>query len=214
MAQKRDGGAAKKKPLCETLSPSEKTRLFDMYVKPRMRDVYTLAMRYTNKYQDVQSNYNLCLSQLWNYIGSYDPNKSIETWVHIVVKRACFNQNKRQVAEASHYTDVEMVSVYDLHQHGTSNIVDAAFRGHRRECQRACLQGADGDSSEAFVSFLALRSGIWDKEIALMEYKAGHIECKSEDKIKSRIYWTRSQLRFILKKYGVTRQNRTGEQDD
>ena len=214
MAQKREAGTPKKKPLCETLSPEEKTRLFDMYVKPRMRDVYTLAMRYTNKYQDVQSNYNLCLSQLWNYIGSYDPNKSIETWVHIVVKRACFNQNKRQVAEASHYTDVEMVSVYDLHQHGTSNIVDAAFGGIVENVSEPVYKALMAIPPRRLSPFLLYAQGYGIREIALMEYKAGHIECKSEDKIKSRIYWTRSQLRFILKKYGVTRQNRTGEQDD
>jgi len=210
----KGNGKEKKTPLCKQLTPAAKTELFDKYVKPRMRDVYTLSQRYTNKYHDVDSNYNLCLSQLWNYIGSYNPSRSIDTWIHIVVKRACFNQNKKQQQDASHQTDVEMVSMSDLYQHGTSNMVDASFGGLIDNVSEPMYRALMLIPPYRLSAFLLYAQGYGIREIAQMEYKAGHIELRSEDKVKSRIYWTQKQLRLILKRNGITREHFTAEQDD
>lgn len=181
---------------------------------PRERDVYTLSQRYTNKYQDVESNYNLCLGKLWDYIGSYNPERSIDTWIHIVVKRCCFNQNKRQQEELSHLTDMEMVSMHDLHQHGTSNMVDATFGGVLENVSEPMYKALMQIPPYRLSPFLLWVQGYSVREIANMEYKSSHMEVRSEEKVRSRIYWTQKQLKFILKKYGVTRKNYTTEQDD
>jgi DNA-directed RNA polymerase specialized sigma24 family protein len=220
MAQKRRGAEAtgdskaKKKPLCRQLSPEYKTKLFNQYVMPHERDVYTLSLRYTNKYQDVESNFNLCLSKLWDYIGSYNPARSIDTWIHIVVKRCCFNQNKKQQEEQSHLTDVEMVSMHDLHQHGTSNVVDASFGGVLENVSEPMYKALMQIPPHRLSPFLLWVQGYGIREIANMEYKNGHMEVRSEEKVRSRIYWTQKQLKFILKKHGVTRTHFTTEQDD
>ncbi len=204
----------KKKPLCRQLSPEYKTELFEKYVMPLKRDVYTLSQRYTNKYQDVESNYNLCMSKLWDYIGSYNPERSIDTWIHIVVKRCCFNQNKKQQLEQSHLTDIEMVSMHDLHQHGTSNMVDAGFGGLLENVSEPMYKALMQVPPYRLSPFLLWVQGYSIREIAAMEHKAGHMEIRSEDKVRSRIYWTQKQLKLILRKYGITRTNYTCEQDD
>lgn len=217
MAQKRNGAESagdskkKKKPLCKQLSPELKTELFNKYVKPKERDVYTLSQRYTNKYQDVESNYNLCLAQLWNYIGSYNTSKSIDTWIHIVVKRACFNQNNKQQKEQSYLTDIQMVSMHDLHQHGMSNIVDASFGSVLENVSEPMYKALMAIPPYRLSAFMLYVQGYGIRDIAKMEYKAGHIETCSEDKVKSRIYWTQKQLKLILKKYGITRENYSSE---
>ena len=194
-----DAGASeiKKKPLCRQLSPEYKTELFNKYVMPRERDVYTLSLRYTNRYQDVDSNYNLCLSKLWDYIGSYNPARSIDTWIHIVVKRCCFNQNKRQQAEQSHLTDITMVSMHDLHQHGTSNMVDASFGGLLDNVSEPMRKALMQIPPYRLSPFLLQMQGYTIREIAKIEHKNGHMEVKSEEKVRSRIYWTQKQLRLI-----------------
>lgn len=213
-AAKAEKGSEKKKiPFCKQLSADIKTELFNKYVKPKMRDVYTLSLRYTNRYQDVDSNYNLCLAQLWNYIGSYNPDRSIDTWIHIVTKRACFNQNKKQQEELSHLTEVEMVSMHDLHQHGTSNMVDAVFGGVLENISEPMYKALMQIPPYRLSAFLLYVQGYGVRDITKMEYKAGHIDTCSECKVKSRIYWTQKQLKLILKKYGITRNNYTSEQD-
>ena len=205
---------AKKKPLCRQLSPEYKTELFDKYVMPRVRDVYTLSQHYTNRYQDVDSNYNLCLSKLWDYIGSYNQERSIDNWIHIVVKRCCFNQNKRQQAEQSHLTDITMVSMHDLHQHGTSNIVDASCGGLLDNVSEQMRKALMQIPPHRLSPFLLQMQGYTIREIAKIEHKNGHMEVKSEEKVRSRIYWTQKQLRLILSRYGITRQHYSSEQDD
>lgn len=213
-AEGGNNSETKKKPLCRQLSPEYKTELFNKYVWPRERDVYTLSQHYTNRYQDVDANYNLCLSKLWDYIGSYNPERSIDTWIHIVVKRCCFNQNKRQQKELSHLTDISMVSMHDLHQHGTGNMVDATCGGLLDNVSEPMRKALMQIPPYRLSPFLLQMQGYTIREIAKIEHKNGHMEVKSEDKVRSRIYWTQKQLRLILSKYGITRTYYSFEQDD
>lgn len=221
MAQTRKGEPSavsdteeKKKSLCSRVDAVEKQRLFNELIVPHMNDVYTLSQRYTDRAQDVDANYNYALSNLYNYIASYDPSKPLHTWIHIVTKRACFAQNKRQAALNSHYTDIEMCSMSDLHQHGTSNVVDAGFG--------SLLDNVSDNMHDALMQippirlspFLLHAQGYGVRDIAKMEFKAGHIDRRSEDLVKSRIYWAKKELKYIFKKYGITAKNYTGKGDD
>lgn len=98
---------------CKQLSPSEKEILFNKYIVPNFSSIKSLTRRYTDHYQDVDENYNYCLAQLFNYIGSYNPEQKLDTWIHICVKRACFHQNKKRAEDASHWTDIEMCTNED-----------------------------------------------------------------------------------------------------
>lgn len=74
-ASKEPGKPTKSTAKCRQLSPKEKERLFNKYVMPNLKDIKSLTKHYTDNYQDVDDNYNYCLAQLYNYIGSYNPAK-------------------------------------------------------------------------------------------------------------------------------------------
>lgn len=199
---------------CNQLSPSEKERLFNQYIKPNMGSIKSLTRRYTDHYQDVEENYNYCLAQLYNYIGSYNPEQKLDTWIHICVKRACFHQNKKRAEEAAHWTDIEMCTQEEIHQHGTSMMVDAGFGTLVDNVLDQVYSALMQIPPQRLSPFLLSVQGHRIREITEAEWQMGHLEKRSEDVVKSRIYWAKKELQYILRQYGITRKNNKSEDDD
>lgn len=197
--------AGKTLPISET----EQKTLFQKYIAPHLEVIKLLAAKYTDKSQDVDENYNLALAQMYTYIHTYDPEKSLKTWIYIVTKRACFNQNEKRAKYASTQADLEFCSSDALHQHGSSNIIDAC-----------CGTLADNLSDEVYNAlmridpcrlspFLLFAQGMKIREITQAEWRAGHLKRKSEDIVKSRIYWAKKELQLILKQHGISEASYT-----
>lgn len=199
---------------CKQLSASEKEKLFNKYIMPNLNSIKSLSKRYTDNYQDVDDNYNYCLAQLYNYIGSYNPNQKLDTWIHICVKRACFHQNKKRAEESSHYTDIEMCTNDDLYQNGNSMIVDAGFGTLIDNISDTMYEALMQIPPHRLSPFILYAQGHRIREITAAEWKMGHLERRSEDLVKSRIYWAKHHLQLILRKYGITRKYNKGSRYD
>lgn len=210
MPSKPDKPTAK----CKQLSPSEKEILFNKYIVPNFSSIKSLTRRYTDNYQDVDENYNYCLAQLFNYIGSYNPEQKLDTWIHICVKRACFHQNKKRAEEVSHWTDIEMCTNEDIYQHGTNMIVDAEFGTLIDNISDQMYNALMQIPPQRLSPFMMYVQGHRIREITAAEWKIGYLEKRSEDIVKSRIYWAKKELQYILRQYGITRKNRKGPTND
>lgn len=210
MPSKPDKSTAK----CKQLSPSEKEILFNKYIVPNFSSIKSLTRRYTDHYQDVDENYNYCLAQLFNYIGSYNPEQKLDTWIHICVKRACFHQNKKRAEDASHWTDIEMCTNEDIYQNGTNMIVDVGFGTLIDNISDQMYNALMQIPSQRLSPFMMYVQGHRIREITAAEWRMGHLEKRSEDVVKSRIYWAKRELQYILRQYGITRKNRKGPEND
>lgn len=196
---------SKKTAKCQQLTAQEKQKLFEQYIVPNLTDIKSLTRYYTDNYQDVEDNYNMILAQLYHYIGSYNPKQKLETWLHIVVKRACFKENKQRYLEASNYTDIEMCTNEDLYQHGNSMLVDPEHGTLIDNISDQMLSALLQIPPLRLSPFLMDAQGMRIREITDAEWKMGHLEKKSEDVVKSRIYWAKRELRYILRKNGIAR---------
>ena len=200
----------KKKTKCgKQLSEAERKALFKMYVEPHVVVIKSLVVKYTDKYQDVEDNYIYVLSQLYVYIHTYDTAKDLKTWIHIVVKRACFNQNKKRAQQMSFQTEISMCSSEVLHQHGTANMVDAGFGALSDNISDKVYSAMMKIDPNKLSPFLLYVQGLGIREIVKMEWMAGHIDKKNSGLVKSRIYWARRQLQYYLKEYGITEASYT-----
>ncbi len=156
---KESGKSSKPIAKCRQLSPKEKERLFNLYVVPNLKEIKRLTKYYTGNYQDVEDNYNYCLAQLFNYIGSYNPEQKLMTWIGITVKRACFHENKKRYEESQHWTDIEMCSMEDIYQHGTSMVAEAEFGNLIDNISDQMLAyRSDENPTSAFITFYDVRS--------------------------------------------------------
>lgn len=211
---KGSGKSTKPVAKCRQLSPKEKERLFNKYVVPHFSEIKSLTRYYISNYQDVDENYNYCLAQLYNYIGSYNPEQKLMTWIGIVVKRACFHENKKRYEEAQHWTDIEMCSLEDIYQHGTNMICEAECGNLIDNISDQVLAALMKIPPQRLSPFMMYVQGHRIREITAAEWKLGHLEKRSEDIVKSRIYWAKKELQYILRQYGITRTNRKGAPDD
>lgn len=191
------------------VSEEEQKALFQEYVAPHLTSIKSLTVRYTDKYQDVEDNYNYVLAQMYSYIHTYDPKMSLDTWLHIVTKRACFNQNEKRAQYMSIMTDLEYCSPDVLHQHGTANMVDAGFGTLADNLSDIMYEALMQIDPRKLSPFLLYAQGMGVREITQLEWKAGHLERRSEDMVKSRIYWAKKELQHILKQYGISEASYT-----
>lgn len=191
------------------VSEQEQKALFQEYVAPHLTSIKSLTVRYTDKYQDVEDNYNYVLAQMYSYIHTYDPKMSLDTWLHIVTKRACFNQNEKRAQYMSIMTDLEYCSPDVLHQHGTANMVDAGFGTLADNLSDIMYEALMQIDPRKLSPFLLYAQGMGVREITQLEWKAGHLERRSEDMVKSRIYWAKKELQHILKQYGISEASYT-----
>lgn len=191
------------------LSDAERQALFKLYIEPHVVVIKSLVVKYTDKYQDVEDNNIYALSQLYMYIHTYNTAQDLKTWIHIVVKRACFKQNKKRAQRMSIQTEISMCSNEDLHQHGTANLVEAGFGALSDNISDKVYSAMLKIDPNKLSPFLLYAQGLGIREIVKMEWMAGHIEKKNNELIKSRIYWARQQLQHYLKEYGITEASYT-----
>ncbi len=64
--------------------------LFDKYVTPYNRMIYKLCMRYTFNPSDVEDNYIEVLTNMYKYIETYNPERSVQTWLPYCNQTMCF----------------------------------------------------------------------------------------------------------------------------
>lgn len=214
MSTNPTSGVNKPVARCKQLSPQEKERLFNLYIVPNLSEIMRLVRYYTDNYRDVDDNYNICLCQLFNYIGSYNPEQKLSTWFGISVKRACYNQNKKRAEEASHLTDIENCSKDALHQNGNSMLVDACFGTLVDNISDELYNALMQIPAHRLSPFMLEVQGMKIREITEAEWKLGHLEKRSEDVVKSRIHWAKKELRYILEQHGITRRGRQSQDDD
>ena len=199
---------------CRQLSPKVKALLFNKYVVPNLAEIKRLTKYYTANYQDVEDNYNHCVAQLFNYIGSYNPEQKLMTWIGIVVKRACFHENKKRNEESQYWTDIEMCSMEDIYQHGTSMVSELEFGNLIDNISDTMFAALIKIPPQRLSPFMMYVQGHRIREITAVEWELGHLEKRSEDIVKSRIYWARRELQYILRQNGITRKNRKNKTDD
>lgn len=214
MQAKNQAGKQRQEAKCYQLTPAEKERLFNRYILPNFSNIKSLTRRYTDNFDDIDENYNYCLAQLYNYIGSYNPEQKLDTWIHICVKRACFHQNKKRAEEASHWTDIEMCTQDDIYKHGTDMVADEGFGTLIDNISDEMYSALMKVPVQRLSPFIKYVQGHKIREITASEWKQGHLEKRSEDVVKSRIYWAKKELQYLLRKYGVSRKIKPHKIDD
>ena len=94
--------------------------LFDKYVTPYNRMIYKLCMRYTFNPSDIEDNYIEVLTNMYKYIETYNPERSVQTWLHIVTKRCVFDLDQRKKKHQDMLSDDNDVETFS----SSESIVD------------------------------------------------------------------------------------------
>ena len=167
--------------------------LFDKYVTPYNRMIYKLCMRYTFNPSDIEDNYIEVLTNMYKYIETYNPERSVQTWLHIVTKR-CDDNDVETFSSSESIVDFDEVSSnvmgIDNYQELYSDDVLAALKQLKPQYRSALLYQ---------------QAGYKLKEIAEIEYRNGALESRNIETVKSRLFLARQQLQQLLTRDGKRR---------
>lgn len=213
MGKEQNNTASERQTISDETALRRK-RLFDKYVMPYNRMIYKLVMNYTTEAQYVESNYWDVLANMYRYIETYDPERPIHAWLHIITKRYVFDLNQKRSKKQSLYDQKIDVNGYckqfkDIEVKEPNNTLTI---DNYRELYSDDILYALDQLKEPYRRCLILQqAGYKLKEIAEIEYNYGTLESKNIETVKSRLFLARQQLQQLLTHDG---KRRTFEEED
>lgn len=177
--------------------------------------IYKLCMRYTFNPNDTQDNYVEVLTNMYKYIESYDSERSIHTWLHIVTKRCVFDMDQRRKRQQDMLNDDNDVDSFSVSNNfteiGEVSAGAMSIDNYRELYSDDVLYALDQLKPQYKRALLLQQAGYKLKEIAEIEYRNGALDSRNIETVKSRLFLARQQLQQLLTRDG---KRRTTEETD
>jgi RNA polymerase sigma factor (sigma-70 family) len=188
-------------------SHERRTELFNRYVLPHRNLVYKLCISYSWFPEEVEDNYNEVLVNFFKYIETYDPARSIQTWLHIVTKRFISDLNHRSNAiKRDDDVDVSQLPVYAETEAGENCMgMDNYHLFYGDDILNAlnCLKPIYREA------LLLQQAGYKLHEIMEISHRNGNLKTKNIETVKSRLFLAKQQMRKLIDRNG---EKRNGQQ--
>jgi RNA polymerase sigma factor (sigma-70 family) len=193
-------------PVIDDESVQKRTALFNRYVLPHKNLVYKLCIRYSYCSTDIEDNYNEVLINFFKYIETYDPSRSIQTWLHIVTKRFVHDLNiHRRCYKTSDDVDVAEIACSMIDEGGISENC-MGMDNYRLWFNDTILEALDGLKPIYREALLLQQAGYKLEEIMEISYRNGNLKTKNIETVKSRLFLAKQQMRKLITRDGERRE--------
>ena len=164
--------------------------------------VYKLCINYTYNSANVEENYTEVLVNFYRRIETYDPGRSILTWLHIVTKRqiAEIERRRRQHDNKDYDRDIEMYANMVFEDGQSGNVMDTT--NYKELYNDDILSVLENMKSIHRDAFLLQEAGYSLKEIADIEFKKGTLKSRNIETVKSRLFLARQYMKNRLTRDG------------
>lgn len=196
-----------KRPLSEAeLKDIElRTELFNRYILPNRNLVYRLCIRYTFLQENIADNYSEALVNFFRYITTYDPQRSLLNWIHIVTKRFVMEQNRRHGRlPVSENVDISKLAS-SLSDEDETHSNAMGMDNYREFYNDDILAALDQLKPIYREALLLQQAGYKLEEIVEISYRNGNMKSRSMDTMKSRIFLAKQQMRKLITPDGEKR---------
>lgn len=182
----------------------ERQELFDKYIVPNLDYIKRLVNRYTYKKSNIDDYYSEALENFFKYILSYNPEKPLDTWIHIVIRRFCQElARKEEIYECQAFAPESMRDeVYDTQEPSYVGIEYENFEKYLGDDVFNAINSLKPIYKE---SLLLQVSGYTLEEITTRLYEEGKLKNKNIETVKSRVFLAKMQLRELITRDGNTR---------
>ncbi|WP_165020895.1 RNA polymerase sigma factor [Dysgonomonas sp. ZJ279] len=183
-----------------------RTELFNRHVYPHRNLIFKLCIRYTYSPADIEDNYNEVLINFFKYIETYDPARSIQTWLHIVTKRFIADLTTRRNARHKTTDDVDVTRLADGMPDEDEVSSNCMGMDNYAEMYNDDILEALSEIKPIYREALLLQqAGYKLSEIMEICYKKGNLKTKNIETIKSRIFLAKQQIRKLIDRNGEKR---------
>ena len=162
-------------------------------------------MNYTYDPANVEENYTEVLVNFYRRIDTYDPTRSIHTWLHIVTKRQVFELERRRKRHNNKSYDVDIEDYGECdwmanENHTSGNVM--GVENYRELYNDDILAVLDLMKPIHRDAWILQQAGYSLKEIADIENKKGTLKSRNIETVKSRLFFARQFLRKNLTRDG------------
>ena len=168
---------------------------------------YKLCIKYTANPEDIDDNYVEVLTNFFKYIETYDPTKSIQTWLHIVTKRYIIDADSKR----SHMKFSDNLKVSDI---GDTILDDdeinancMSVENYRQYYNDDILEALDSLEPIYKEALLLQQAGYKLHEIMDITYKSGSLKTRNIETVKSRLFLAKKKMRKMINRDGEKRTN-------
>ena len=190
---------------------SRRKKLFEQYIVPHYNMIYKLCMNYSYSKNNVQENYNEVLINFYRRIETYDPHKSILTWIHIVTKRQIAEIERKRSSYANRDDGREVEEFCDLEEKDKAGMGAMDINNYREFYYDDILVLLDSMKDIHRDALLLQQAGYSLKEIADIEYHKGTLLSRNTETIKSRLFFARHYLKQHLTRDGRRKTYQTND---
>ncbi len=180
-----------------------RNELFQEYVAPFYNMIYKLVMQYSWSPAHVEENYNEVLVNFYRGIETYDSERSIKTWLHIVTKR-CVQELERRRSRHDNKDYDKDIEAYEetimAPDKPSANLMDT--ENYRTFYSDDILWVLDRMKPIHRDALLLQEAGYSLKEIADIEYEKGTLKSHNIETVKSRLYLARQFMKKYLTRDG------------
>lgn len=180
--------------------------LFDKYVAPFYNMIYSLVRDYSNSKSKeiVEENYTIVLTTLYRGIETYNPERPIRTWLHIVTKHRVFEleERRRRYENLMDYDQNVYALVDDAEDVESPSENVMGIDNYRELYNDDILAVLDSMKPIHRDALLLQEAGYSLKEIAEIEQKKGTLKSGNIDTVKSRLFLARQKLKRELNRNG------------
>lgn len=180
--------------------------LFNKWVLPHKNLVYKLCIKYSFSSNDIEDNYNEVLINFFKYIESYDPARSIQTWLHIVTKRFISDMNTRNSA-FKRTDDIDVCEIsntcLDEEDEGSNSLSADNYHFFYNDDILNALRELKPIYREAL---LLQQAGYKLNEIMEISHQNGNLKVKNLETVKSRLFLAKTQMRKLITRDGEKRE--------
>lgn len=184
-----------------------RTELFNKYVLPNVNLVYKLCIRYSHSSSEVADNYNEVLINFYKYIETYNPERSIQTWLHIVTKRyvSDLNQRKNMIKRDEDVNIYSIANNYVNEEEVSCNCMDI---NNYKEFYNDDILEALKQLKPIYREALLLQlSGYKLNEIMEISFRNGTLKTKNIETVKSRLFLAKQQMKKLIDRNGEARED-------
>jgi RNA polymerase sigma factor (sigma-70 family) len=182
--------------------------LFKKYVDPYLNMIYRLCIHYTCDSANVEENYTEVLVNFYRRIGTYNPEMSILTWLHIVTKRQVAEIERRRRRQRER--EVSCEGMEDILDGATTSGRVMGIDNYRELYNDDILFALESMKSIHRDAFLLQNAGYSLKEIVEIEFNRGTLKSRNVETVKSRLLFARTHMKNHLTRDGKRKTNQTG----
>lgn len=172
-------------------------------MSPFYNMIYKLVIQYSFSSSNVEENYNEVLINFYRRIETYDPERPIRTWLHIVTKRHVFELERRRKRHENTDECVDIDSCdadIPMSDKPSSNLM--GIENYKEFYSDEILEVLDMMKPKHRDALILQEAGYSLKEIAEIEYRKGQLKSKNIETIKSRLFLARRFMKKHLTKDG------------